>query len=230
MSPIRVKICGLTDPANAREVATAGAWAVGLNFYPRSKRFVSDPVGREIVEAISPHVLPVGLFVNATDEDVARRVRDCRLGCVQFHGDESPDDLARFQQRFPDVQLWRAFPYGSEGLEPVLTYLKELERRQVRLDGCLFDACQPGSYGGTGHTLPWRELRRELSAHHWPLVILAGGLNPHNVTAALEAVQPDAIDLASGIEISPGRKDVEQVAAVIRQARAWSEQRDATVS
>ena len=188
---IRVKICGVTQPEDARLAADLGASAIGMVFWPKSPRFVEIARAREIVAALPPFVMAVGVFVNQTDEvvDVAREVG---LAAVQLHGDELPASYA-------DLPVRTIKAFGVTG--PAAFQ----QAASVPLStSVLLDAHDPIRRGGTGEAIDWSIA--EGIARQRP-VILAGGLNAGNVVLALETVRPSAIDVSSGIESAPGKKD-----------------------
>jgi len=198
-----VKICGIRSVLDARRCVAAGADALGLNFYPESSRFIDLSSAQAIAAAVGGQVALVGLFVNARESDVAR-IRDLlRLTFVQFHGDEPPDLVARF---LPGA--YRAFRARDSGLAD--------EARRFSGDHVLVDAYVPGMPGGTGATFDWSlavPVARERK------VLLAGGLHPDNVSAAIRAVQPYGVDVASGVESSPGVKDPRLVERFVARAK-----------
>jgi phosphoribosylanthranilate isomerase len=196
-----VKICGITRPGDAELACRAGASAIGLNFWPGSKRFVDDARAREVLAAVAPGVLKVGVFVNATAAEVDRRLA-LGLDLVQLHGDEQPEAWTHL----PAERLVRAIRVRDAGS------LAEAARWSARF--FLFDAAADG-YGGSGQVAPWQHLggaRRPF--------LLAGGLHADNVAAAIAALAPDGVDVASGVESSPGIKDPAKVAAFVEAARA----------
>lgn len=211
----RVKICGITSVDDARAVAAAGADAVGLNFYAKSPRYVSAEKAREIVNALPPEMVKVGLFVNASAEEVCQTFDSLGLDLIQLHGDELPVYLTDLGGR----PVMRAFRLTEAGLEPIREYLDACRQlgRLPRL--VLVDAYVEGEYGGTGRVTDWERLKRyPFDVAHPPLV-LAGGLTPDNVAEAIRTVRPAAVDTASGVESSPGRKDPAAVEAFVRAAR-----------
>ena len=210
-----VKICGITRTEDARAAAAAGADAIGLNFYAGSQRCVSRQQAGEIVAQLPAGVLPVGLFVNADAHDVCRLFDELKLGLIQLHGDEPPEYLAQLGTR----PVMRAFRLGAEDWQPIVEYLDRCRRLGCLPRMVLIDAFQPGQYGGTGQTADWSLLadwRTRLG--DLPLV-LAGGLTPENVVAAIEAVHPIAVDTASGVEVSPGHQGSRQNAGLCAASR-----------
>jgi len=213
------KICGIRDLDTALAVVDAGADAIGLNFFARSPRSVAPADAAAIVRALPEAVESVGLFVNHSVSDVQQTVECCKLTMVQIHGDEPPEFLAELQSRLPDLRLLRAFRIGADGCSPVADYLAECRRLKVSLAGCLADARVTGSFGGTGHTLPWDLLVEQYDSAGWPRLVLAGGLTPENVARAIEVAAPWGVDTASGVESVPGVKDLDRVRRFIASAK-----------
>lgn len=212
----RIKICGITNTADAALAAESGAGAVGLNFFPPSPRSLSPTRAREIVRALPPSVCKVGVFVNTPAEDLLSTADFVGLDMLQVHGDETPADLCRLGGR----PLLRAFRLDGRGISPLLGYLDQCRELGCLPDAILVDAFRPGVYGGTGSVADWR-LVRELGCRLPGLpVILAGGLSPVNVAAAIAAAAPAAVDTASGVEASPGQKDPQLVRQFVQQAEA----------
>jgi phosphoribosylanthranilate isomerase len=209
---VRVKICGITSEADALQAANLGADAVGLNFYPPSPRRIDAATAERILRALPPFVEPVGLFVNTSLREIAQLLQPLgRVRTVQTYGE--PRELA---DPYP-LRLVPAFNVrDADSLREITRYL-DLCRGLGHLPAAvLADASVPGQYGGTGHTAPW-----ELLADFRPGVplILAGGLTPDNVAEAVRVVRPYAVDVASGVESSPGRKDAEKMRRFIAAAR-----------
>ncbi len=204
---VRVKICGITTVADARLAVRAGADLIGLNFYPPSPRCVSETTAQAIRGALPQHVRCVGVFVNAERERIAAYVRSLSLDGIQFHGGESAAALTDW----PVVTI-KAVRVGSKGSLP-----EQLEG--IPADYLLLDTYSPRGYGGTGKTFAWKHaatLPRLILGR----TILAGGLNAENITSAVETVRPWAVDVASGVESGPGRKDAEKLHAFINNAKA----------
>lgn len=198
------KICGVTQVTDGVMIADAGADAIGLNFYAASKRCVKIPVAKQIRDAVADRVQVVGVFVNASATEVAQTVAAVGLHTVQFHGDETADVLAEFHRLCPQVGIVRAFRIGSDGTALMQAALQEIRAAHVALQAILVDALVAGEYGGTGHQVDPQCLQHRSA--EWPPLILAGGLTPTTVAAAVQAVQPWGVDTASGVELSPGVK------------------------
>jgi phosphoribosylanthranilate isomerase len=213
--PFQIKICGVTTAEDAKIAVDAGADAIGLNFYPRSKRFVTREQARRITAAIPAGVTKVGVFVNASLEEITSAIFAASLGLVQLHGDEPPEFLA--QIRLP---VMRALRWGANGQREIDEYLANCAAQHCALIALLLDSQISGQFGGTGETADWDAIStwRERRRFDIPLV-LAGGLTPGNVAAAIAAVRPDAVDTASGVETSPGRKDRGLIRAFVEAAR-----------
>ncbi|HVY05035.1 MAG TPA: phosphoribosylanthranilate isomerase [Burkholderiales bacterium] len=199
-----VKICGITRVEDALVAARAGAHAIGMIFYPKSPRLVSEQAGAAIVGSLPPFVTSVALFVDQPVVEIERVITNVRPQLLQFHGDEAPEFCEGF-----GVPYIKAVRVGSG------TDLLQYAARYRRAKGLLLDAFVEGSHGGTGSTFDWNLVPRQL-----PLpVILAGGLTPANVTQAIRSVRPWAVDVSSGVEAARGIKDAAKVAAFIQGAR-----------
>ena len=199
----RVKICGITSVDDAQLAAGAGADAVGLNFYASSPRAVTLETARRIVSVLPAGVCKVGLFVNAPAAEVMHVFDDLALDLIQLHGDEPPEYLVELQGR-PVV---RAFRLGADGVGPIAEYLVRTSAAGRTPRMILVDAYHPDRFGGTGQVADWELLATHRERLGGLPLILAGGLTPDNVAAAIEAVRPDAVDTSSGVESSPGKKD-----------------------
>ncbi|MHC4401310.1 MAG: phosphoribosylanthranilate isomerase [Planctomycetota bacterium] len=218
----RVKICGVSTVDDALTAARAGADAVGLNFYAKSPRCIPPDRARRIVEALPAEIAKVGVFVNASASEIGRVVEEVGLNVVQLHGDEPPDFLAQLG----GVPVVRAFRLGDGGLDAIDHYLQRC--RQIDGMPCLtlIDSFAKGVYGGTGAAANWAVVG-EYPRRDWhPPLVLAGGLKPGNVAEAIRAARPAAVDTASGVESSPGRKDERLVRQFVRAA--WEAFQNAT--
>ncbi|HAY80868.1 MAG TPA: phosphoribosylanthranilate isomerase [Planctomycetaceae bacterium] len=208
----RIKICGVTSPTDAQNIVLAGADAIGLNFFAPSPRAVSEAQALRIVEPLPSHVARVGVFVNHPRSDVLRLAETLELDWIQLHGDEPPEVL----EEYADYQIIRAFRCRDRGGDAVLSYLAQCRHQP---NAVLIDAYAAGSYGGTGQVVDW-DAARAVARQIAPIpLILAGGLQPENVAAAIAAVHPQAVDTASGVEIAPGQKATEQVNQFVEQAQ-----------
>jgi phosphoribosylanthranilate isomerase len=205
---VKVKICGITSVADARMAAEAGADMIGLMFYERSPRHITLATAAEISRALPPSVLRVGVFVNPDEALVTRAIAECGLSLLQFHGDEPSDFCTRF-----GVMSLKALRVQDA------TSLKTLENYHT--DAFLLDACSPSGLGGTGEKFNW-ELAVEAEKFGKP-IFLAGGLTPENVAEAVRKVRPFAVDVSSGVESAPGKKDAAKVRAFIAAVRAACE-------
>jgi phosphoribosylanthranilate isomerase len=210
-----IKICGITCVEDALAAARAGADAIGLNFYPASPRFVHSEQAQAIVAASLPGVIKVGLFVGAPPGDVCEAFDRLRLDLIQLHGDEPPEYLTRLGGR----PVMRAFRLGPAGLGPISRYLEGCGRLGCLPRLVLLDAYTRGVYGGTGELADWAAAAEYAGMADAPPLVLAGGLTPQNIAAAIRSVHPAAVDTASGVETSPGRKDPAAVTAFVRAAR-----------
>lgn len=198
----RVKICGVTSVEDALMCVEAGADAIGVNFAPRSPRRVGLELARTIVAALPAGVVKVGVFVDASERELRDAIAHVGLGCVQLHGDELPELVSAFLPH-----AYKALRVqGREALALAASYPGE---------HILLDAYVPGIAGGTGATFDWT-VAAELAKVRQ--VTLAGGLKPENVAAAIRAVRPFCVDVASGVESSPGKKDPSKVRAFIDAA------------
>ncbi|WP_308388435.1 phosphoribosylanthranilate isomerase [Acidithiobacillus sp. AMEEHan] len=207
-NPVRVKICGITTPADAQLAAVAGADAIGMVFYPPSPRNVAITDAQQILAAVPPFVTRVGLFVNPQRAWVEEVLAACALDMLQFHGDEEPEFCAGFQR--PYLKVLRVS--GECDLRP-------WRDRFGTAQGLLLDKRDAQVFGGSGQSFAWWRLPQDLGI---PL-ILAGGLHPENVATAIDVARPYAVDVSSGVEVSPGRKDRGKMERFIAQAHAARE-------
>jgi phosphoribosylanthranilate isomerase len=204
---VHVKICGVTNWSDARLAVDLGAHALGFNFYPPSPRSISPAAAWEIVRKLPPLVATVGVFVNWPAHVVAALAGALRLDGVQLHGDEQPSEAKDLAQRFGVI---KAFAAGPSFRLATLTKYKAAS-------AFLLDGYHSALYGGTGHTVDWRVARQ---AKRYGRVILAGGLRPDNVAQAIGEAQPFGIDVASGVEARPGKKDPRALRELMRKVEA----------
>ena len=204
---LAVKICGLTRPEEAAACARLGADAIGLVFFERSPRHVTPAQAAAITAQLPPDTAAVGVFVDADDDRILSVAERCRLTTAQLHGNETPELVARLRGR--GLRVVKAL---FDGGDPGLARADAFEA-----DAFLVECGRGRLPGGNAETWRWADARPV--AVRGPL-ILAGGLSPANVAAAVRAAAPDAVDVSSGVESAPGRKDLGRVAALIRAARA----------
>ncbi len=216
---IRVKICGITNLEDALVAARAGADFLGFVCYPRSPRYIPPEAAGRIIRALreaGEPVTTVGVFVNAAIEEIRRAMRVAGFDLAQLHGDEPPEFVRALGGR-----AYKGFRLrDEEDVETALAYA----HHSPTAPHLLIDAYHPHTYGGTGLTVPLSAARA--IAARVPHLLLAGGLTPDNVLAVVEAVRPWGVDVSSGVERAPGKKDHEKVRAFItrcKHARTRSE-------
>ena len=197
----RVKICGITRPDDALEAVRQGADAIGLVFYPPSPRAVTASQAAEILALLPPFVTVVGLFVNASRQEIAEVLSRTRLDMLHFHGDETPAECGGHGR--PYIKAVRMRP----GVD-----LHDLSRKYTGSVGLLLDSYQQGLPGGTGKTFEWDRIPQDMRE----TIVLAGGLNPDNVEQAIRSVRPFAVDVSGGVEQEKGIKDTMKIAAFMR--------------
>ena len=201
---VKVKICGITSVEDARAAVDAGADAIGLMFFERSPRNLTFKDAAKICLALPPFVTRVGVFVNSSEDFVREAIEFCGLTAVQFHGEESANYCARF-----DTDVIKAFRVRDAAS------LADLPSYQTR--AWLLDSFIIGKIGGTGVKFNW-DLALKAKCHGRP-IILAGGLTPENVNEAVAKVQPYGVDVSSGVESAPGKKDPAKLRAFIAAAK-----------
>ena len=197
----RVKICGITSVDMALEAVNSGADAIGLVFYPPSPRVVTSDIAAEIVSALPAFVTAVGLFVNEEQAVIEEIVKNTGIGMLQFHGNECPDYCAGFS--FPYIKALRM----SDDID--LFEQRDLYKQARSL---LLDTYRAGVPGGTGETFNWERIPRDLAGE----IILAGGLNPENISEAITLVRPYAVDVSGGVEAEKGVKSPEKIRQFMR--------------
>jgi phosphoribosylanthranilate isomerase len=209
--PLRVKICGITQAEQGLAIAELGAHALGFICVAASKRYILPANIAYICSQLPAHLAKIGVFADAALEEIRAVVNATGLTGVQLHGQESADFCQQLRQVLPQVELIKALRVRSiEDLAPTHTYF-------AHVDAFLLDAYDERQLGGTGKTLDWQMLRQFRPPCPW---FLAGGLTPENILTALDLVQPDGIDLSSGVETAPGDKNLERVAQLFQQLKA----------
>ena len=242
-----IKICGITRPEDAVAAVEAGVSAIGLNFFSGSKRCVSIETAQEISRAVRSDAVPqswgrlpacnpltgerqseslahpidlVGVFVNSAPDDVLQIAEAVGLSAVQFHGEESIADIAKVRAGSRKLHLIRAQRISSDRRQKCFDHLRDIQCH-VELFAVLLDTFVPGEFGGTGVTVD-PQLVADYGTQNLPRLILAGGLTPDNIAAAITACKPWGIDTASGVESSPGIKNPEKIHRFITEARRAS--------
>lgn len=209
----RIKICGITRPEDGEHAVEAGAWAIGMVFWPRSPRALSLGAAAEIAAGLRRRTELVGVFVNATLDEVVGTAEAVGLTWVQLHGDEGPQFCEAVSRR-AGVKVAKAARVRSKADIQALDAFRNV-------DAHLLDAYREGEPGGTGETFRWDLARERLS--QVPL-ILAGGLTPENVAEGIAATEPWAVDVSSGVESAPGIKDPWKIEAFVAAVRATAEE------
>jgi phosphoribosylanthranilate isomerase len=204
-----IKICGITNLADAQMAVDAGADILGFNFYRPSSRYIEPLAAREIIKQLPQGMLTAGVFVNESLELVEQVANETRVSILQLHGDESPEYCRTFKLNL----VVKVLAVGHDFVpERALEY---------QVNGIMLDAHDKGLRGGTGHTIDWSSARR--TRELFPRLLLAGGLSPENIAQAIAEVIPFGVDACSALESAPGKKDPQRVRAFITAARAaWA--------
>jgi phosphoribosylanthranilate isomerase len=208
---IRVKICGITNLIDAKAATDAGANALGFNFYEKSLRRIVTADAAQIRSKLPKEIEAVGVFVNAKPADINSLRAFVRFDAAQLHGDEDPDTVGRVASSVPVIKAFR--------VDAKLT-IAALDR-YTEVFAFLLDAARVGLYGGTGYTTDWNFARSAAVSHR---VILSGGLKIENVADAIRIVRPYGVDVASGLETKPGKKDHGKVKEFIEEVRRTEQQ------
>lgn len=204
----RVKICGITNLEDAQIAIDSGADAIGFNFYRDSKRFVDERDAAVIIQRIQGAITTVGVFVNHSIAEILETQSIAKFDAIQLHGDETQRFVNELRSE-TNSKIIKAFRVSAEfDVESVDRY---------NVDAVLLDSFSIMEYGGTGNTLDWNIAAK--AAARFSDVYLAGGLTPDNVALAIRKVKPSSVDVASGVESSPGKKDPSRVAAFIKSAK-----------
>jgi len=201
---VRIKVCGITNKKDALRAVQLGAWALGFIFYKKSPRYIAPKVAKSIIAVLPKKIIPVGVFVNASEQEIRSVVKECGLKVVQFHGNESP----RFCAQFKDMFTIKA-----------MALKKKADIRKAccyKTDLLLFDTYQKGVFGGTGKVFDWSLLKAQKNI--FKKSILSGGLNPGNIQEAVSSVNVYAFDVSSGVEKRPGKKCMRLLGKFFEQA------------
>jgi len=207
ITPVQIKICGVTNVKDARACSELGTSMIGFNFYPQSSRYIEPKLARRIIDTVSPRVLPVGVFVDASAEHVRTTADAAGVRCVQLYGDTSAEICSELAREFRVIRAFSTDP--------------QFRPEEVALFGdcdVLVDAHHPTLRGGTGRTCDWLSARTTRSFARF--LVLSGGLTAENVGQAITRVAPHAIDVCSGVESAPGVKDHQAVKDFITAVRA----------
>lgn len=197
----RVKICGITRREDALEAVRQGVDAIGLVFYPPSPRAVTREQARAVVRGLPPFVTVVGLFVDASRDEIAQTLAEVRIDLLQFHGGETADQCAGHGR-----------PYIKAVRMRHDVDIARLEAEYADASGLLLDTYRPGQPGGTGAVFDWGRIPSAMAGR----IVLAGGLGPDNVEAAVRRVRPYAVDVSGGVEKAKGIKDPDRISAFLR--------------
>jgi phosphoribosylanthranilate isomerase len=203
MAKVKVKICGITNWVDARRAVAEGAELLGFNFYVGSPRYVEPAKAKKIVSRLPKEISVVGVFVNESEQTMLEIARAVGLDTLQLHGDETPATVARLKRSFPVIKAIRVKQSLAAG--QLQTY--------KAATALLLDGFESQRRGGTGKTFDWEIARR---AKKYGRVFLAGGLTPENVGEAIRAARPYAVDVCSGVEARPGKKDPARVKRLMR--------------
>jgi phosphoribosylanthranilate isomerase len=216
----RIKICGVTSAVDAQRAAEFGADAIGLNFYPGSRRYLATEAATEVAAAIPRGVRKVGVFVNADPKFACDEFDRLDLDLIQLAGDETTEYLQSLGGR-PVMKAFRPRLDDPASFISIKAFLANAELQHCMPRLLLIDTFQPGEYGGTGRATDWPRLLQlwnEIQGRA-PALVLAGGLTPKNVRAAIQSVRPAAVDVASGVESSAGLKDSAKLQEFVAEAR-----------
>ncbi len=211
----RIKICGIRSREAAEACIAAGADAVGLNFYPKSRRFILPDEAAAISRAIAGKLLRIGVFVSSSPEQIRDLADSVGLDAVQLHGEEPPETLAALQP-WPVIKAFRV----RDSCRMVGDYLEDCQALGVLPAAVLLDTWAADAPGGTGKTFDWSTASEFVRNHPNTRVVLAGGLRPENVGEAVRIVRPYGVDTAGGVESPPGEKSPDLIAAFVQAARS----------
>jgi phosphoribosylanthranilate isomerase len=201
---MKIKICGITNMDDALLAADLGSDALGFIFVKTSPRYIRPTLARKIIQELPPFIVPVGVVADAAREDVLDLIEETRIGCVQFHGNESPKQLAKFP-----VPIYKSFRVNKDFNPETLRWYK--------VSAYLLDTYVDDAFGGTGKTFDWDVA---VKAKAYGRIILAGGLTPENIIEAVKKVQPYAVDVNSGVESASGKKDKNKLEQLFKTIRS----------
>ena len=205
---MRIKICGITKPQQGREIASLGATALGFICVKASPRYVTSEQIRAIVEQLPEGTDKIGVFANSLVKEITQVAVNSGLTGIQLHGEESPEFCQQLREYLPDIEIIKALRIKT------VNDLDEVNIYFGKVDTLLLDAYHPQQLGGTGKKLDWQTLKQFNPGLPW---FLAGGLTSDNILEALALIEPNGIDLSSGVERSPGDKDLDKVAKLFEK-------------
>lgn len=209
---LRIKICGVTNPGDAKAAADAGADAIGLNFYPQSPRYLAPQKAAELVKSLPAFTATVGVFVGLPLRQVCAIAYQLGLGAVQTYDHHPPSE-----ETFPFAHVPAFRVKDAAGLDHVRRFVESAIALGRKPAAVLLDSHVEGQFGGTGHRAPWELLK---GFDPGVPIVLAGGLTPENVAEAVAVVRPWGVDVASGVEHSPGTKDLDKMIRFVKNARS----------
>jgi phosphoribosylanthranilate isomerase len=212
MAKVKVKICGITNWTDARRAVEAGAQFLGFNFYRPSPRYIQPAAARRIIRRLPDGIAAVGVFVNEPEANMLAVARRVGLDYLQLHGDEPPEQVARLKREIPVIKAVRV----RDSFRP-----KQLDSFG-RASAILLDGFDARRHGGTGKTFNWNLARGSNGSRR---IFLAGGLTPENVAEAIRVARPYAVDVCSGVEARPGRKDPARIVALMWAVKAAEDKR-----
>jgi len=207
MRKVKVKICGITNWTDAKRAVEAGAEFLGFNFYRPSPRYIRPAAARRIVRRLPKKVAAVGVFVNEPEQSMLAIARRTGLRYLQLHGDEAPEVVTRLKRQIPVIKAIRL----GDAFQP--SQLSTFDRANA----LLLDGFDKGHYGGTGKTFSWKLAKR---ANGNQRIFVAGGLTPENIAEAIRVAQPYAVDVCSGVEARPGKKDPARITALMNAVKS----------
>jgi phosphoribosylanthranilate isomerase len=211
---LRLKICGICHPDQGRAIAEIGATAIGFICVSTSPRYVTPDRIQSIIAKLPNKIDCVGVFADATPAEIEYVIQQAALTALQLHGQESPEFCQALRQAYPQLEIIKALRVRSPQT------LQQASAYQDAVDGILLDAYHPQQLGGSGQCFDWHWLKHWAFPRPW---LLAGGLTPDNIQKALEQVKPPGVDLSSGVERSPGDKDLTKVERLFAAIRSWQE-------
>ena len=221
--PFRVKVCGVTAPDQVAKICATGIDAIGVNFSSTSSRGIGAAIARKIQEAKTPTVKLVGVFVNEKVERISELVNETPLDYVQLHGDESWDNYTQLCERIGAHRIIRACRLKQSRWDVALQFAQQATASGLLPAGILIDSQVSKQYGGTGKRLDWSKLGTKSGPLERIPIILAGGLTPDNVSQAIRLMNPEAVDVAGGVETNIGMKSFDECRRFTEQARwGWS--------